>query len=72
VADETLYLTHQEIQDIRWQADHRDEPDVLFRGQRIVGYREWMEGDVYTRVLWHGVLVLADGTWLELLEKRGR
>jgi len=29
VADETLYLTHQEIQDIRAKADHRDEPDVL-------------------------------------------
>jgi hypothetical protein len=55
VADETLYLTHQEIQDIRAKADHRDEPGVLFRGQRIVGYREWMEGDVYSGVLRRGV-----------------
>jgi hypothetical protein len=70
VADETLYLTLQEIQDIRWQADHRDEPGVLYRGQRIVAYREWMEGDVYSGALWHGVLVLADGAWLEL-EKCG-
>jgi hypothetical protein len=29
VVDETLYLTHQEIQDIRAKADHRDQPGAL-------------------------------------------
>jgi hypothetical protein len=38
VADETLYLTHREIQDVRWKADHRDQPGALYRGQRIIGY----------------------------------
>jgi hypothetical protein len=70
VADETLYLTLQEILDIRWKADHRDEPGALFHGQRIVGFSEWLEGDVYSSANWRGVCVLADGTWLELLEKR--
>jgi hypothetical protein len=70
VAHETLYLTHQEIQDIRAEADHRDEPGVLYRRQPIVGYREWMEGDVYMGILWRGGLVLADGAWLALEEKR--
>jgi hypothetical protein len=37
VADETLYLTRQQIQDIRAKVDHRDEPGALYRGQRIVG-----------------------------------
>jgi hypothetical protein len=29
-----------------------------------------MEGDVYSGALWRGGLALADGAWLELLEKR--
>jgi hypothetical protein len=70
VADDTLYLTLQEILEIRAKADHRDQPGSLFRGQQIVGYREWLEGDVYTGALWRGILLLADGTWLELIEKR--
>jgi hypothetical protein len=40
MADETVYLTPREIQDIRWKADHRDQPGALHRGQRIAGYRE--------------------------------
>jgi hypothetical protein len=71
VADDTLYLTLQEILEIRWKTDHRDQPGSLFRGKRIVGYREWLEGDVYTGVLWRGILLLADGTWLDLEEKQG-
>gem|GEM_PF-7061111 len=39
MADETLYLTHEEIQDIRAKADHRDQPGARYRGQRILGYR---------------------------------
>jgi hypothetical protein len=70
MADETLYLTLQEIQDVRWKADHRDQPGVFYRGSRIIGYREWMEGDVYSGALWRGALVLENGMWLELMEKR--
>jgi hypothetical protein len=72
MADETLYLTFQEIQDIRWKADHRDQPGVLYRGQRILGYREWMVGDVYSGAFWRAACLLADGTWLDLEEQRDR
>jgi hypothetical protein len=70
MSDETVYLSHQEIQDMRWKSDHRDQPGVFYRGQRIVAYREWMEGDVSSGAMWRGVCVLEDGTWLELMEKR--
>ena len=72
MADEIVYLSHQEIHDMRWKADHRDQPGALYRGQRIVAYRDWMEGDVHSGAMWRGVCVLEDGAWLDLIEKRDR
>ena len=43
MAEETIYftMTRDEMLDIRAKAETFDQPSSLYRGQRIVGYREW-------------------------------
>jgi hypothetical protein len=72
MADETVYLTRTDMLDIRWKADHRDQPGSLYCGQRIIGYSEWKSSSLGMPSHWLGVVVLADGTRLEIVEERGR
>jgi len=44
------------------------EPTSLYRGQRIIGYRESMGGDNH----WHAQVVLADGSRIFLDESDKR
>jgi hypothetical protein len=61
---ETTYITmtREEMLDVRWKADNREQPDALYYGQRIIGYREWKGGDLHTPGHWYAIVVLADGT----------
>lgn len=61
VPDEA-YLTRQEMLRVRALADHRILKSPLYRGQRILGYRESMGGDDR----WHGQI--AGGSWYSLSE----
>jgi hypothetical protein len=70
MADEEVYMTHQEMLDLRDKADTRDQPGSLYRGQRIVGWSMWKTGTLGTYGLWRAVIVLADGTRLEIVEDR--
>jgi hypothetical protein len=72
MADETVYMTHQEMLALREKADTRDQPGSLERGQRIIGWSMWKTGALGTHGLWRAVCVLADGTRLEIVEGRGR
>jgi hypothetical protein len=70
MAEETIYLTRtrDEMLDIRAKADTCDRAGSLYRGQRIVGYREWKIGSVHTLGFWRAVVVLADGMRVEIDE----
>jgi hypothetical protein len=70
MVEETIYLTRtrDEMLNIRAKADTRDQAGSLYRGQRIVGYREWRIGSVYTPGFWRAVVVLADGMRVEIDE----
>jgi hypothetical protein len=70
MADETLYLTRQQMLDLRWKAEIHDQPGSMYLGQRILKYSEWMTGDLHTPGIWRAVCLLADGTRLEIIEKR--
>jgi hypothetical protein len=72
MADETVYLTRKEMLQVRDLADKRMLPTSLYRGQRIIGYSEWKTGDLSTPSIWRAVVVLVDGTRLEIVEERGR
>jgi hypothetical protein len=39
-----LSMTRQQLLDVRARADHRDQPDALYYGQRIIGYHEFTTG----------------------------
>jgi hypothetical protein len=69
---ETVYLTmtRQQLLDVRAKASHRDQPDALYYGQRIIGYHEFMTGSVHFGGHWHAIVVLADGTRVEIDEVR--
>jgi len=68
MADNVLHLTHQEMLAIRQKADTREQPDSTYRGQRIIDFSMWKTGDVARGGRWRAVTVLADKTWLELVE----
>jgi hypothetical protein len=70
MADETVYMSHQEMIELRDKADTRDQPSSLYRGQHIIGWSMWKTGDLHTPGIWRAVCVLADGTRLEILEDR--
>jgi hypothetical protein len=67
---ETTYLTmtRNQMLDVRWKADNRDQPDALYYGQRIIGYREYKTGGPGTPGHWRAIVVLADGTRVEIDE----
>jgi hypothetical protein len=65
-----LYLPHQELLAIRQKADTREQPDSMYRGQRIIDFSMWKTGDASSGGIWHAVMVLADKTRLELVEDR--
>jgi len=52
------YVTRKEMLRVRTLADRRILKSSLYRGQRILGYRESMGGDHR----WHAQVVLADGS----------
>jgi len=68
MANDVLYLTHQELLAIRQLADTREQPGSTYRGQRIIDFSMWKTGDVARGGRWRAVTVLADKTRLELVE----
>ena len=62
-------MTREQMLDVRHKADHRDQPDALFHGQRIIGYSEWKGGDLYTSGRWSAVVFLADGARILIEEE---
>jgi hypothetical protein len=67
-AAHTVPMTRHDMLAIRWKADHREQPDARYHGQRITGYSEWKTQDSKESSGWRAVLVLADGERLELVE----
>jgi hypothetical protein len=69
---ETVYLsmTRQQMLRLRTKAGHRDQPDVLYYGQRIIGYHEFKTGSLHLGGHWHAIVVLADGARVEVDEER--
>jgi hypothetical protein len=67
-AAHTVTMTRHDMLAIRWKADHREQPDARYHGQRISGYSEWKAPDSGSGGVWRAVLVLADGERLELVE----
>jgi hypothetical protein len=67
---ETTYLTmtREEMLDVRWKADHRDQPDALLYGQRIIGFSEFHTGSLGMGGHWRATVVLADGSRIEIDE----
>jgi len=63
ILDEAL-VSRKEMLRVRGLADRRMEASSLYRGQKIIGYRESIGGDH----LWHAQVVLADGTRVYLNE----
>jgi hypothetical protein len=62
---ESFYLTktRDQMLDVRYKADNREQPDGLFQGQRIIGFREWKSGSLGGEPgQWCAIVVLADGT----------
>jgi len=70
MANDVLYLTHQELLAIRQLADTREQPGSTYRGQRIIDFSMWKTGDVDRGGVWRAAMVLADKTRLELVEDR--
>jgi len=68
---ERVEVSREKMLEARWKADHREQLGSLAWGQRIVSYREWMTGDLYSGGHWMAQLVLGDGTRV-LLEERER
>jgi hypothetical protein len=76
-APETLYtpgtlyetMTHEQMLELQWLADNRDQPGSLFLGQRIIGWRMWKGGSLHMPGPWNAVIVLADGTRVEISEE---
>jgi hypothetical protein len=69
---ETTYLTmtREQMLAVRWRADNRDQPDALYYGQRIIGYREFKTGGLGAPGHWRAIVVLADETRIEIAEKQ--
>jgi hypothetical protein len=69
---ETVYLTitRQQMLDSRFKAGHRDQPDAQYYGQRSIGYTEFKISSVQMGGHWHAIVVLADGTRVEIDEDR--
>jgi hypothetical protein len=61
-------MTHEQMLELQWKADNRDQPDSLYPGQRIVGSRMWRGGSLYMPGPWNAVVMLADGTRVEIVE----
>jgi hypothetical protein len=69
---ETTYLTmtREKMLDVRWKADNREQPDALYSGQRIIGYSEYHTGSLGgDHGHWRAIVVLADGTRIEIGEQ---
>jgi hypothetical protein len=73
MSEESIYftMTRDEMLDIRAKAETFYQPNSLFRGQRIAGYREWKISSIYTSGFWRAVVVLADGLRVEIDEAEG-
>jgi hypothetical protein len=68
---ETTYLTmtREKMLDVRYKADNRDQPDALYYGQRIIGFREFKTGSLGGESgHWRAIVALADGTRIEIDE----
>ena len=63
-------MTRQQMLDSRAKAGHRDQPDALYYGQRSIVYNEFKAGSLQLGVLLHAIVVLADGTRVEIDEDR--
>ncbi len=64
--EHTVHMSRDKMLDVRENADNGDQPCALYEGQRIIGYREWKGGTLYMPGAWCAVLVLADGTRLQI------
>jgi len=64
-------MSREEQLELRWKADNRDQPDALFEGQRIIGFREWKSSSLYAPGQWCVSCVLEDGTRLIIDEGKG-
>jgi hypothetical protein len=73
MSEESIYftMTRDEMLDIRAKAETFYQPNSLFRGQRIAGYREWKTSSIYAPGFWRAVVVLADGLRVEIDEAEG-
>ena len=73
MSEESIYftMTRDDMLDIRAKAETFYQPNALFRGQRIAGYREWKTSSIYTSGFWRAVVVLADGLRVEIDEAEG-
>jgi hypothetical protein len=69
---ETVYLTmtRQQLLELHAKATNRERPDALYYGQRIIGYHEFKTDSLPMGGHWHAVVVLADGTRVEIDEER--
>ena len=56
--------------DIRAKADHRNQPDALYHGQYNIGYHEFKTGSLHLGGHRHAIVVLADGTRVEIDDER--
>jgi hypothetical protein len=63
-------MTRDDMLDVRWKADNRDQPESLYHGQRIIGYSEFHTGSLGMGGHWRAIVVLADGTRIEIDEER--
>jgi hypothetical protein len=69
---ETVYLTmaRQQMLDVRAKAANRERPESSYCGQLIIGYHEFRTGGVQLGGQRHAIVVLADGTRVEIDEDR--
>jgi hypothetical protein len=65
-----LTMTRQQLLDIRAKADHRDQAEARYYSHRSISYTEFKIGSLQMGDHWHAIVVLADGTRVEIDEER--
>ena len=61
-------MTREQMLDVRWMPDNRDQPKSFYHGERIIGYTEHKTGGLYTPGHWTAIAVLADGRRVQIEE----